>query len=203
MKKKILALIVILGWILYASKPQLSSNTVWEAFIHDDGCILQGNSKGVELSFYYMPNLYSLSVSRPSKLNDLMHRRISWPAQGAFDLDHREEDIFAAFFSNEPQKLKLKMAHAGGGDGDISSFDKTDVYNVAYLLTQNTRVEIFKASNTWSGHEVNRLGSWALRTKADKEILISFYHCMRQLRSTLSEPIYLPYNDTKQALLQP
>lgn len=186
MKKKIVALVVILGWIVYASKPQLSSNTVWEASISDDGCILQGNSKGVELDFFYMPGLYALSVRRPSKLNDLMHRRISWPPQSSFDVDYTEEDIFAAFFSDKPQKLKLKMAHAGGGDGDISSFDKTDVYNVAYLLTQNTRVEIFKASDTWAGNEVNRLGSWALRTKADKEILTSFYHCMRQLRSNLS-----------------
>ena len=183
MKQYLIPCFIIAAIVAYTSEIQLSSDTSWETpLIADGGCMMTANSSGVELQILsWPPDLYSISLSRPSMLNDLIHGSISWPSQSAFDLDHNEEDIFAIFNSMKPNKLDLKMAHAGGSDGEISSFTKNDVFEFSSLLTRYNDVDIYKNYFTTSGIEITRLGGWAAKTDVDRAKILDFYHCLRKV----------------------
>ena len=183
MKQIIIFIVFVLIIIVYSSDPKFSSETSWEIISNDESCMLNATSKGVSIDITAMPSadLYAITVARPSKLNDLIHASIKWPAQNEFDNDYREEEIFAGFFSSKPVRMRLKMAHGGGGDGALLSSDKNDVYNLASSLRNFNNVELFKGYTTSVGSEVTRLGRWIANTKADKNKLISFDRCIRNL----------------------
>ena len=178
-------LTILIGFVfvifVYRSELQFSSETSWEFFGNDGGCSLEASSHGVGLRILTSPTLYSLTIMRPSKLNDLISRSIKWPEKSDFDNDYREQEIFAVSFSIEPSKMKFKKMVLNGGSGwDISSYDKNDVLNFASMIINNDVVEVFKNFSTFTGYEVTRLGRWRASTNADKDKIENFSLCVDQ-----------------------
>lgn len=172
--------IILLGLFVLESEPDFTSETNWEVST-ETGCFLSAKSQGVELSILYAPPIHSLSVARPSKLNDFIHSSINWPKPSEFSVDPDEEDIFAIFFASNPKKIKLQMAHEGGGDNDIGSFERSDVVRFASTLAREHNVEIFTHKSTFAGSEITRLGRWVAKSKLDRDKLNDFNVCIKSI----------------------
>ena len=171
----------------YSEAKNLRDTTVWSSSLSEDSCYLHGVNGGVGLGILLEPKsnpsewkMNFISLDRPSYFKDIMNKQIYWPNQNYFDLDPDEEYIIAGFYDypTAPSKMRLRISHAGGGDGGLqSSMSRSAILRFLHNFIKYENVIIQKQYSTSSEVKLTTLGMWGAHVPS--EHISGFIECIK------------------------